>query len=146
MASNSSSWIIGLILSIGGIFILFMPWFEANVLFTSVSYDAFDMAFGDPFQKGGFWENFDGLGRFCPLIFGILSVLNVIIFAIAREKKASVLIFITSTLMIILPIYVMTCINPGSGTGWRRAVGSANYVGILIGVISLVAGYISNKK
>lgn len=146
MANNSATWVIGLILSIGGIFILFMPWFEATVLFTSVSYDAFDMAFGDPFQEEGFWKNFDDLGRFCPLIFGIVSILNVILFAMAKDKKASGLVIVTSILLIILPIYVMICIDPASGSGWRRAIGSANYVGILIGVISLVVGYSCCKK
>ena len=146
MGNNSASWVVGLVLSIGGIIILFMPWFEATVLFASVSYDAFDMAFGDPFQEGGFWENFDNLGRFCPLIFGFLSVLNAIVFYQAKEKKASRFVYVSSMLMMLLPIYVMICINPDSGTGWRRAIGSANYIGMLIGFISIIAGYNCCRK
>ncbi|MBQ3736233.1 MAG: hypothetical protein II855_04800 [Candidatus Methanomethylophilaceae archaeon] len=141
MNNNSASWIVGLVLSIGGIIILFLPWFEATVLFTSVSYDAFDMAFGDPFQEDGFWKNFDDLGRFCPLIFGLLSFLNIIVFYQAKDKKASRFVYVSSILMMLIPVYVMICIDPASGSGWRRAIGSANYIGLVIGFISVIVGY-----
>ena len=145
MASNNQYWVIGLILSLIGVVLIFLSWFDCKVLFASASYDAFDMAFGDPFKSGGFWENFDPLGKYCPLLFGLVSLINGILFLMAKNGKYTALIVVLSILMIVLPIYLIICINPDSGTGWARSVGTANYIGIVLGIACAIVGYLGVK-
>lgn len=145
MTTNSQFWIIGLILSLTGVVLIFLSWFDCQLLFVSASYDAFDMAFGDPFQSGGFWENFDPLGKYCPLLFGLVSLLNGLLFFMAKDGKFTPIIAVLSILMIVLPFYVILSINPDSGTGWERSVGVANYIGIVLGIACAIVGYLGNK-
>ncbi len=145
MNDNSPFWIVGLILSIFGAILIFLSWFDAKLLIASVSYDAFDMAFGSPFQSGGVFENFDPIGKFCPLLFGLISLINIALFIKAKDGNYSRLILITSILMIILPIYVLICINPGSGVGWARDPGIAIYIGIVLGIASMIVGHLGSR-
>lgn len=142
---SSPYWVIGLMISIIAVLSLFFPWFEAQVLFSSASYNATDMAFGSPFQEGGFWEDFDSLGRYCPLIFGILGIINALLFCEGRSRRASKVIILMSLLMIALPIYTFTCIDPGSGTGWMRDAGMGIYIGVILGIFSTIFGYLASK-
>ena len=144
--STSSAWIIGVILSIIGVLLVFMTWFEAYVLFQTADYNAFDMAFGSPFQEGGFWEDFDPIGKFCPLIFGVLAIIDAALYYAGRNGKVSALTYLIAVFMMIIPIYVIMCINPDSGTGWRRSAGTANYIGIGIGFILMIITYQQNVK
>ena len=145
VSTNSQFWIIGLILSLVGVLLLFISWFDARILLSSVSYDALDMAFSKPFQAGGFWENFDPLGKYCPLIFGILSVVNCVLFYLAKDGSYHKAIIVISFVMIALAIYVILCINPMSSSAGSRSPGASVYLGIAVGVGAALVGYFGNK-
>ena len=145
MSNNSQFWIIGLVVSLLGIILIFISWFDCRILVASAGYNALEMAFSDAFQKGGFWENFDTFGRYCPMIFSVLAVVNCVLFLLAKDGTYNRMIIAISIVMISLAIYLVLCINPMSSSAGSRSPGAAVYLGISVGVISALIGYFGNK-
>jgi len=144
MEKNNAIWIIGLIISIIGILLVFLPWIQISLSSwlgsSSVNYNAFDIAFGGDFNGNTALYTMAPLAKITPLIIAILFLATTISFA----RKSGTGAIIGGILVIIFVVYFIAIVNPSSlsviGITLSVSEGIGCWIAVLFSIIVIILG------
>ncbi len=133
--------LIGAIIGIAGIF---LAWFQADVMVTTISSSGWDII-QNAIDKGDF-DLSDGYYRWMPLIvlvFAVIAALNSLVSIARPGRTGGIIAVISGLLMIIAAILFITYSETDLGVTWFKMsdyLGVGVYLAIVAGALSLIFG------
>ncbi|MDR1404563.1 MAG: hypothetical protein LBJ20_03225 [Candidatus Methanoplasma sp.] len=125
-----------------GMLLIILPWMQVTLLGVEVGYDAFDMVFGDAFN-GGLFDNFDHVGRLCPMLIGLMFLISTVSFA----RKSGTGAVAGGILTVLFAIYLIACINPESYLQLAsRTAGISCWLAIIFSIAVILLGIVLRSK